>query len=59
MYLKIMMLRNLSAKKMLQKLKQYFYWSGMSLMTFKKCELCLTCATTQGQERGQPFACIG
>ena len=59
-----------SAKKMLQKLKQYFYWPGMSSMVFKKCESCLTCATTQGQERrqnpelhsipvGEPFACIG
>ena len=56
-----------SAKKML---KQYFYWPGMSSMVFKKCESCLTCATTQGQERrqnpelhsipvGEPFACIG
>ena len=40
-----------SAKKMLQKLKQYFYWPGMSSMIFKKCESCLVCATTQGQER--------
>ena len=59
-----------SAKKMLQKLKQYFYWPGMSSMIFKKCESCLLCATTQGQERrqnpelhsipvGEPFACIG
>ena len=59
-----------SAKKMLQRLKQYFYWPGMSSMVFKKCESCLTCATTQGQERrqnpvlhsipvGEPFACIG
>ena len=59
-----------SAKKMLQKLKQYFYWPGMISMVFKKCESCLTCATTQGQERrqnpelhsipvGEPFACIG
>ena len=42
----------------------------MSSMVFKKCESCLTCATTQGQERrrnpelhsipvGEPFACIG
>ena len=39
-------------------------------MVFKKCESCLTCATTQGQERrqnyelhsipvGESFACIG
>ena len=59
-----------SAKKMLQKLKRYFYWPGMSSMIFKKCESCLVCATTQGQERrqnpelhsipiGEPFACIG
>ena len=55
---------------MLQKLKQYFYWPGMSSMIFKKCKSCLVCATTQGQERrqnpelhsipvGEPFACIG
>ena len=42
----------------------------MSSMIFKKCESCLVCATTQGQERrqnpelhsipvGEPFACIG
>ena len=59
-----------SAKKMLQKLKQYFYWPGMSSMIFKKCESCLVGATTQGQEKrqnpelhsipvGEPFACIG
>ena len=59
-----------STKKMLQKLKQYLYWPGMSSMIFKKCESCLVCATIQGQERrqnpelhsipvGEPFACIG
>ena len=59
-----------SVKKMSQRLKQYFYWPGMSSMVFKKCESCLTCATTQGQERrhnpelhsipvGEPFACVG
>ena len=59
-----------STKKMLQRLKQYFYWLEMSSMIFKKCESCLVCATTQGQERrqnpklhsmpvGEPFGCIG
>ena len=59
-----------SAKKMLNKLKQYFYWPGMSSLIFQKCESCLTCATAQGQERkqnpalqsipvGEPFSCIG
>ena len=59
-----------SAKKMLNKLKQYFYWPGMSSLIYKKCESCLICATTQGQERRQnpelqsipvdePFSCIG
>ena len=74
LYPKIMMLRifsgHFSAKKMLQRLKQYFYWPGMSSMVFKKCESCLACAITEGQERrqnpelhsipvGEPFACIG
>ena len=33
-----------SAKKMLNKLKQYFYWPGMSSLIYKKCESCLICA---------------
>ena len=45
--------RNFSAKKMLNKLQQYFYWPGMSSLIYKKCESCLICATTQGQERRQ------
>ena len=59
-----------SIKKMLRKLKQYFYWPGMNAAVYKKCESCLTCATVQGQERkqrpalhnievGEPFSCIG
>ena len=55
---------------MLNKLKQYFYWPGMSSLIYKKCESCLICVTTQGQERrqnpelqsipvGEPFSCIG
>ena len=58
------------SKENVQRLKQYFYWPGMSFMVFKKCESRLTCATTQGQERrqnpelhsipvGEPFECIG
>ena len=43
-------LRHFSAKKMLNKLKQYFYWPGMSSLIYKKCESCLICATTQGQK---------
>ena len=42
-----------SAKKMLNRLKQYFYWPGMGSLAYKKCESCLVCATTQGQERRQ------
>ena len=59
-----------SAKKMLNKLKQYFYWLGISSLVYKKFESCLVCETTQGQERrqnpelhsipvGEPFSCIG
>ena len=59
-----------SAKKMLNRLKQYFYWPGMGSLVYKKCESCLVCATIQGQERrqnpelhsipvGEPFSCIG
>ena len=59
-----------SAEKMLNKFKQYFCWLGMSSLIYKKCESCLNCVTTQGQERrqglelqsisiGEPFSCIG
>ena len=59
-----------SAKEMLNRLKQYFYWPGMGSLVYKKCESCLVRATTQGQERkqnpelhsipvGEPFSCIG
>ena len=55
---------------MLNKLKQYFYWPGLSSLIYNKCESCLICATTQGQERrqnpelqsipvGESFSCIG
>ena len=29
-------------------LNQYFYWSGINSIIFKKC---ITCATVQGQEK--------
>ena len=59
-----------SAKKMLNRLKHYFYWPGMGSLVYKKCESCLVCATTQDQERrqnpelhsipvGEPFSCVG
>ena len=59
-----------STKKMLNRLKQYFYCPGMGPLVYKKCESCLVCATTQGPERrqnpelhsipvGEPFTCIG
>ena len=59
-----------SVKKMTQRIRQYFYWSGMRGDVYKKCAGCVTCASVSGQgirERpalvsipvGGPFECIG
>ena len=42
-----------SAKKMLQRLKQYFYWPGIVWCLKNVNHVLATCATTQGQERRQ------
>ena len=59
-----------SAKKMYEKVSQYYFWPGMKGDVYKKCSNCVTCASVQGQGRrhnpplksipvGEPFECIG
>ena len=59
-----------AAKKMSQRLRQYFYWDGLTSDVYKKCSSCVSCASVQGQgDRGRPplvsipvsgpFDCIG
>ena len=43
------------AKKMAQKLSQYFFWKGMKSDVYKKCSSCVTCAAVKGQgNHGRP-----
>ena len=57
-------------KKLMQHVSQYYHWPQMKADIFKVCESCVTCLSTQGQERhprpslksipvGEPFECIG
>ena len=59
-----------AAKKMSQRISQYFYWTGLKSDVYKKCSSCVSCASVQGQgDRGRPplvnipvggpFDCIG
>ena len=59
-----------AAKKMSQRIRQYFYWNGLTSDVCKKCSSCVSCASVQGQGgRGRPplvsilvsgpFDCIG
>ena len=59
-----------AAKKMSQRIRQYFYWNGLTSDVYKKCSSCVSCASVQGQGgRGRPplvsipvsgpFDCIG
>ena len=59
-----------SAKKLLQKVRALYYWTGMRGDAYEKCSSCVTCASTQGQGRrtkpplhsilvSGPFDCIG
>ena len=59
-----------AAKKMYQKVSQYYFWPGMKGDIYKKCSNCVTCASVQGQGRrhipplksipvGEAFECIG
>jgi len=56
-----------SAKKMHDKVSQYYFWPGD---VYKKCSNCITCVSVQGQGRrhnpplksipvGEPFECVG
>ena len=57
-------------KRMYNRLKQYYFWKGMSSDILKKCESCVDCASVQGQGLkgkpplvsipvGGPFECLG
>ena len=57
-------------KRMCRRVKQYYYWKGMSGDILKKCETCVNCASVQGQSFrgipplvsipvGSPFKCVG
>ena len=57
-------------KKLLQRVSRYYYWPQMKADIYEVCESCVTCLSTQGQERrprpplksipvGEPFECIG
>ena len=59
-----------AAKKMSQRISQYFYWTGLRSDVYRKCSSCVSCASVQGQgDRGRPplvnipvggpFDCIG
>ena len=59
-----------AAKKMSQRIRQYFYWNGLTSDVYKKCSSCVSCASVQGQGgRGRPplvsipvsgpFDCVG
>ena len=44
-----------AAKKMVQRIEQYYYWSGFRSDVYKKCSSCVTCASVRGQgNRGKP-----
>ena len=58
------------AKKMAQRISQYFFWQGLKADVYKKCASCIPCANVKGQEKkGKPplvsipvggaFDCIG
>jgi len=44
-----------AAKKMVQRIKQYYYWSGLRSDVYKKCSSCVACASVRGHSvRGKP-----
>jgi len=44
-----------AAKKMAQRIKQFYYWRGLRSDVHKKCSSCVTCASVRGQgNRGKP-----
>ena len=44
-----------AAKKMLQKLSQYFFWKGLKSDVYKKCFPCVTCTSVWGPgNHGRP-----
>ena len=43
-----------AAKKMSQRIREYFYWHGLTSDVYKKCSSCVSCASVQGQgDRGR------
>jgi len=58
-----------SAKKMYDKVSQYYFWQGMRGDVYKKCSDCITCTSVQSQGRrhktplksipvGEPLECV-
>jgi len=61
---------NFATKKLLQRVNQYYYWPRMSADAHQVCKSCVSCLSTQGQQRrpqppsqcipvGEPFECVG
>ena len=59
-----------AAKRMIKRLSQYFFWTGLRGDVYRKCSSCVECASVQGQGTrgrpplksiavGGPFECIG
>ena len=59
-----------AAKKLLQRVNQYYYWPRMSVDVHQVCESCVAYLSTHGQQRrpqlslqcipvGEPFECVG
>ena len=47
---------NFAAKKIAQRISQYFYWRGLKSQVYKKCKSCVTCASVRGQgHQGRPL----
>ena len=44
-----------AVKRMVQRIKQFYYWNGLRSDVYKKCSSCVTCASVRGQgNRGKP-----
>ena len=59
-----------AARKMSQRISQYFYWKGLKSDVYRKCSSCVVCASVKGQGNrgipplvnipvGGPFDCVG
>ena len=44
-----------AAKKMAQRISQYFFWNGLKADVYKKCASCIPCASVKGHgQKGKP-----